>query len=286
MLSLTMATMPETAQINPQTKSRKQTSAHNGSTPADDEARTYLLGFLAPPLPIDPLFWLSVFTSERGPKLLRRGLLPGLIYTCLFLSSIVMVDLLLCLRSIWVRVALCVSVAALMGPLRMIWTHSVVTGERSRSPDYRAAFSRSQHAILMAPSLLHAFSCCALILLPSSIAWSCEWRSLKLDLASVSYVLAIPTTALLIGLCLFVPSSIALTRVETALLDDRRRILVPFDREKIIPPSDYHQGYYSTWFAPYARAMRSIDMKTIWWVYVQYSRWVVVLLLAHCIHAW
>lgn len=208
-----MARMSEPAQLSTQTKAKKKTLDRNSSTPAEDEARTNLLGFLAQPLPFNLLFWLSVFTSERGPKLLRRGLVSGLICTCLFLSSIVMVDLLLCLRSIWVRVALFVSVAALVAPLRMIWTHSVVTGERSRSPDYRNAFSRSQHAILMVPSLLHAFSCCALLLLPSSIAWSCEWRSLKLDLASVSYVLAIPTTALLIGLCLFVPSSIALTRV-------------------------------------------------------------------------
>lgn len=281
-----MARMSEPAQLSTQTKAKKKTLDRNSSTPAEDEARTNLLGFLAQPLPFNLLFWLSVFTSERGPKLLRRGLVSGLIYTCLFMSSIVMADLVLSLRSIWARATLFVSVAALMAPLRMVWTHSVVTGERTRMLDYRRAVNRPQHAVLILPSMIHTLSCCALLLLPSSIAWSCEWRSLKLGLASVGYVLAIPTAALSVGLCLFVPSSIALTRVETALLDDRRRMLVPFDREEIIPPSEYHRGYCSTWFAPYARTMGSIDMKTIWWVYVQYSRWVVALLLAHCIHAW
>ncbi|RMY61903.1 hypothetical protein D0864_12861 [Hortaea werneckii] len=194
LLSLEMAKILEPAQLGTQTNARKQILDRNSSTPADDEARTNLLGFLAQPLPIDLLFWMSVFTSERGPKLLRRGLVPGLIYTCLFISFTVMLDLILSLQSVWARVSLFVSVAALMAPLRMVWTHSAVTGERTRIPDYINAFSRSQHAILMVPSLLHAFSCCALLLLPSSIAWSCEWRSLKLDLASVSYVLAIPTT--------------------------------------------------------------------------------------------
>lgn len=286
MLSLMMARMPEPAQLSTQTKARKQTLDRSSSTPAEDEARTNLLGFLTQPLPINLLFWMSVFTSERGPKLLRRGLVPGLMYTCLFLSSIVMVDLLLSLRSIWARVALFVSVAALMAPLRMIWTHSVVTGERTRMLDYRSAVNRSQHAILVVPSLLHSFSCCVLLLVPGFIAWSCEWRSLKLDLASMVSVLAIPTTALLIGLCLFVPSSIALTRVETALLDDGSRVLVPFDCEKIIPRYEHHQGYCSSWFAPYARAVKSIDIETIWRLYVQHLRWTGVLFIAHCLHSW
>lgn len=132
MFSLTMARMPEPAQLSLQTKARKQTLDRNSSAPADDEARTNLLGSPAQPLPINLLFWMSVFTSERGPKLLLRDLVPGLIYTCLFLSSIFMGDLLLSLRSIWARVALFVSVAALMAPLGMIWTHSAVTGERTR----------------------------------------------------------------------------------------------------------------------------------------------------------
>lgn len=287
MLSLTMARMPEPAQLSPQHKATgKQTSAHNASTPADDEAGTTSLSLPAQPIPINPLFWMSIFTTERGPKLLRRGLAPGLIYTCLFLSNIVIADLVLSLRSIWAREVLILSVAALMAPLRMVWTQSVVTGERTRLLDYRSAVNRSHHAILLLPSLLHSCSCCVLLLLPGSIAWSCEWRSLKLDLASVVYVLGIPATAIFVGLCFFVPASIAITRVETALLDDGRRVLVPFDREKIIPRSDYHQGFCSTWLAPYARAMCSIDMKTIWQVHVQYLRWVLVLFMAHCVHAW
>nr|POE99354.1 hypothetical protein CFP56_52747 [Quercus suber] len=134
--------------------------------------------------------------------------------------------------------------------VHMLWTHSMIAAPNSKSLRSRMV-PRKQSKALLLPSLVYAVAQQACYLLPLAVAFSLNLPQIDQRLMHgpsdeknchmlvfAVKVLAVPVTALIVGLTVLLPAAVTLTRIEAALLPSDMSTIVAFDREAIMGDID------------------------------------------------
>nr|POF17516.1 hypothetical protein CFP56_12930 [Quercus suber] len=130
--------------------------------------------------------------------------------------------------------------------VHMLWTHSMIAAPNSKSLRSRLV-PRKQGKALLLPSLVYAVAQQACYLLPLAVAFALNLPQIDQRfmhgpsdeknchmLVFAIKVLAVPVTALVVGFTVLLPASVALTRIEAALLPSDMSTIVAFDRDAIV----------------------------------------------------
>jgi len=160
--------------------------------------------------------------------------------------------------------------------LHMAWTHAMIAAP-SPKPWFRRLVPRKQCKAVLLPTLVFAVAQQATVILPIAVAFalglpqqmhngnmhahhghgseaygSCAMRALLM-----MRFLAVPLTAIFTALCVLLPATVTLTRIEAALLPEDQSTIVPFDRDAVLGSLDLSQRGAAR--AVFVQAWRSFD---------------------------
>ncbi|KAK5114132.1 hypothetical protein LTR62_002702 [Meristemomyces frigidus] len=135
--------------------------------------------------------------------------------------------------------------------LHMVWTHSMIA-EPSTKSLWRRIVPRKQCKALLLPTLVFSVAQQASFILPIAVAFAVGLPDIKHEHLSHAAkhadggkmmlmglrFLAVPATALFVGLAVLLPAAVTLTRIEAILLPEDEQTIVPFDKAAIIGEID------------------------------------------------
>jgi len=160
-----------------------------------------------------------------------------------------------------------------------LWTHSMISHPSSK-PFYRRMVPVKQAKVLLLPSMVFAVAQQATFILPLAVAFALNVHDIdghskvirdvvaqqaegkhmdcagKMIFTALRF-LAVPATALFVGLALLLPAAVTLTRIEATLLPEDQQTIVPFDRAAIMGEIDTTSSGGSR--ALFVQAWRSFD---------------------------
>ena len=239
------------------------TKPSDASAPASQGASLFLLIFSAAMQPPARIWRMFKFSS---------------VYYCLLFITVFTIEATIGTCQYLPRIITFIITSILLAPLHMLWTHAAII---SQFDEPSLSHLRRNYRMLTIPSLANASSQALTVLAPFRIAWSLpggHWVFI------LQRVLAGVGSAAVLTLCVLLPNSIALTRVEAALL--------PLDTTMLVKPVAFitehsMRKYDSIWagaFVPWMLALRSIDLGVLWKVFKQFLLWNFYLVCAVGVH--
>ncbi|KAK4553647.1 hypothetical protein LTR86_009145 [Recurvomyces mirabilis] len=276
LLTLTMVEMPATVlyksaeQVSPLPISTKDVERVKQvhANQAASERPSLVSDDMMSAVPVLPHFWLLAFTSNTITAMLKDTTTSGFTYVSAIISLLLSVDALFGLQGPLARSGLFISLSMLLAPLHMLWTHCLITPATGPSISERMKTMRLFYRPLAVPALLYATAQAVTVAYPIHMIQHLFDKERHWDLVSASRVLAIPSTAAVLHICLLLPTGIVLSRVEAALLPQEENMVVPFEALRIISSG----GKFSetSFVVPYFHALRSMDFQ-LWRRVVKHS---------------
>jgi len=208
-------------------------------------------------VPLLPQLWVMALSSDKVIAVLKDATSSGSTYVFSLLALLLSLDALLGLHDPFARTFLFISLSVLLSSLHMLWIHCLVTTSTDLTILGRIREARPFYAPLIVPSFLYAAAQALTVAYPIYMAQLLT--DLHWDWSSTYRVLAVPSTAAILHICLLIPNGIVLSRVEAALLAPEERTFVLFEADRIIKQDD--GSAKMSFVVPWFRAWRTLDFQ-------------------------
>ena len=234
---------------------------------------------------------LPLLETLTAPGRLWRLLILSSAYYFLLFALVFLIDSAMGFRQTSPRVITYVLATAGLAPLHMLWTHTIIANHFTEILTFllyqRPNYLKRSYTSLFLPSIIYAGAQALILLAPITLGQNLP--TLHWDWPSTSRVVAVSGIAVGLTACVLLPATIALTRIEAALLPPGQRTILPFERVTILPDHGTNQPS-SSWtklVVPFMCAIRSVDDEVIWRVFKLYATWIAALLMVSNVpHHW
>lgn len=156
----------------------------------------------------------------RLAQLIRRsipGIILGFLYCSHLLGFLILVDAVFNLQTPHLRSIAYIFCSALLSPLHMLWTHTLVSEKRKSI----SSFGMAHYGTLILPSVAYAGAQILLLASPFAVAWIIPQPAVRgwiVDWFDILLLLLIAAGLVVVFVCGVIPAGVVLTRVEVALM--------------------------------------------------------------------